>query len=212
MTERRMEIWRSDSWPNGHHGSKQLFSRLIVSSGDSASSSSRASTLRGGNTSDSPRSSGCRCIHELELIVARLPNRVFTDFWLTTWAYGDLKVVSFQNMIWVPALYLNNQQPYARNDHKLLRRAAAGGAQTPSSRRARAARKAVSFPPCAFPSRGYFFYIAKDLGGCPKCARAPPSRRHCRHRARAWLQKDPQRSPRSFATSRIWPSRSTAPW
>jgi len=27
MTDRRMEIWRSDSWPNRHHGSKQLFSR-----------------------------------------------------------------------------------------------------------------------------------------------------------------------------------------
>ena len=37
-----------------------------------------------------------RCVHELELIVARLPNRVLTDFWLTPWAYGDLIVVCFQ--------------------------------------------------------------------------------------------------------------------
>jgi hypothetical protein len=56
---RSAEIWRSDSWPNAHHGSKQLVSRLIISSGDSASNSFRANTLRAGKTSDTPRSSNC---------------------------------------------------------------------------------------------------------------------------------------------------------
>jgi len=41
--------------------------------------------------------------------------------------------------------------------------------------------------------------------------RSRPTVPHCRHRAHARLQRI-LRSPSSFATSRIWPSRSSAPW
>ena len=100
----------------------------------------------------------------------------------------------------IPTLYLNDQQPYARNDHneirgicrrpparsrQLPRPAAAAGAQTPSSRprSCRSVGDLVSFPPFVSPSRGRFFSIARGLG-CPERATLPAAPRHPENFAR----------------------------
>src|SRR5262245_33887462 len=62
-----------------------------------------------------------RCIHQLVLVVARLPNRVLTDLSLASRAYGDMGVVRLQTMSGIPALYLNNQKSHRWNDHNEIR-------------------------------------------------------------------------------------------
>jgi hypothetical protein len=56
-------------------------------------------------------------VHELMLVVARLPNRVLTNLALPLRVYGYLSVARTLDIVWIPSHYLNNQQAYAGNDH-----------------------------------------------------------------------------------------------
>src|SRR5262249_48651217 len=56
-------------------------------------------------------------VHELKLLVARLPNRMLANLALPSRVYGYFSVARTLDIVWIPSLYLNNQQAYAWNDH-----------------------------------------------------------------------------------------------
>src|SRR5215467_1518868 len=56
-------------------------------------------------------------VHELMLVVARLPNRVLANLALPSRVYGYFSVARTPDIVWLPSLYLNNQQAYAGNAH-----------------------------------------------------------------------------------------------
>jgi len=56
-------------------------------------------------------------VHELMLVVARLPYRVLANLALPSRVYGYFSVARTLDIVWIPSLYLNNQQAYAGNDH-----------------------------------------------------------------------------------------------
>jgi len=97
-------------------------------------------------------------------------------------------------MIWIPALHFSNDQPtlgmiakirVSAGDHRLVVDNDSSGSCCRSGKHffspalAPLGRRSGIISAMQIPSRGYFVNIAKNLGGCPACARGPDSTAPC---------------------------------